>query len=290
MPIVMSGESFLYTRADYETAAEIVRVQVDVAPRIGLILGSGLGPLADRVEDATIIPVHDIPKWPQPTVEGHVGRLVIGNLEKKSVLVLQGRVHFYEGHAIQAVAFPIRVMQMLGIHTLIVTNAAGGINPSFKAGELMVINDHVNFLGMAGHNPLIGVNDERLGVRFPSMTKAYDRTLRELALKIASEGGEKVQQGVYACVAGPSFESPAEVRMLRTLGIDAVGMSTVPEVIVALHGGMRVLGISTITNVAIDSLDTAFDTTHEEVLMMGKSVVPRLTALLQGVLKELPDR
>lgn len=290
MPIVMSGESFLYTRADYETAAEIVRVQVDVAPRIGLILGSGLGPLADRVEDATIIQVHDIPKWPQPTVEGHVGRLVIGNLEKKSVLVLQGRVHFYEGHAIQAVAFPIRVMQMLGIHTLIVTNAAGGINPSFKAGELMVINDHVNFLGMAGHNPLIGVNDERLGVRFPSMTRAYDRTLRELALKIASEGGEKVQQGVYACVAGPSFESPAEVRMLRTLGIDAVGMSTVPEVIVALHGGMRVLGISTITNVAIDSLDTAFDTTHEEVLMMGKSVVPRLTALLQGVLKELPDR
>lgn len=290
MPIVMSGESFLYTRADYEAAAGVVRAQVAAAPRIGLILGSGLGPLADRVEDATIISVHDIPQWPQPTVEGHVGRLVIGNLEKKPVLVLQGRVHFYEGHSIQAVAFPIRVMQMLGIHTLIVTNAAGGINPSFKAGELMVINDHVNFLGMAGHNPLIGVNDESLGVRFPSMTRAYDRTLRELALKIALEGGEKVQQGVYACVAGPSFESPAEVRMLRTLGIDAVGMSTVPEVIVALHGGMRVLGISTITNVAIDSLDTAFDTTHEEVLMMGKTVVPRLTALLQGVLKELPDR
>lgn len=277
----------MYTRADYEAAAALIRSRISVSPQIGLILGSGLGPLADTVENATVIPVQDVPKWPKPTVEGHAGRLVIGTLEKQPTLVLQGRVHFYEGHSMQAVVFPIRVMQMLGIHTLIVTNAAGGINPHFHAGDLMLINDHINFIGMAGHHPLIGPNDDSLGVRFPSMTRAYDKSLRDIALKVAVDSNQTLQQGVYACVAGPAFESPAEVRMLRALGIDAVGMSTVPEVITALHGGMRVLGFSTITNVAIDAIDTTLDTTHEEVLMTGKTVVPRLLALLRGVLSTL---
>lgn len=277
----------MYTRADYEAAAALIRSRVTVAPQVGLILGSGLGPLADTVEDAAIISVEDVPKWPQPTVEGHAGRLVVGMLEKKPVLVLQGRVHFYEGHSMQAVVFPIRVMQMLDIHTLIVTNAAGGVNPDFLAGDLMLINDHINFIGMAGNHPLIGPNDESLGVRFLSMTRAYDKSLRDTALKVAAESGQPLKQGVYACIAGPSFETPAEVRMLRTLGIDAIGMSTVPEVIAARHGGMRVLGFSTITNVSIDALDTTLDTSHEEVLLTGKNVVPRLSALLRGVLSAL---
>lgn len=277
----------MYTRADYEAAAALIRSRVTVAPQVGLILGSGLGPLADTVEDAAIISVEDVPKWPQPTVEGHAGRLVVGMLEKKPVLVLQGRVHFYEGHSMQAVVFPIRVMQMLGIHTLIVTNAAGGVNPDFLAGDLMLINDHINFIGMAGNHPLIGPNDESLGVRFLSMTRAYDKSLRDTALKVAAESGQPLKQGVYACIAGPSFETPAEVRMLRILGIDAIGMSTVPEVIAARHGGMRVLGFSTITNVSIDALDTTLDTSHEEVLLTGKNVVPRLSALLRGVLSAL---
>ncbi|MBZ0309254.1 MAG: purine-nucleoside phosphorylase [Anaerolineae bacterium] len=281
------GEFRLYTRADYEAAAALIRSRVTVAPQVGLILGSGLGPLADTVEDAAIISVEDVPKWPQPTVEGHAGRLVVGMLEKKPVLVLQGRVHFYEGHSMQAVVFPIRVMQMLGIHTLIVTNAAGGVNPDFLAGDLMLINDHINFIGMAGNHPLIGPNDESLGVRFLSMTRAYDKSLRDTALKVAAESGQPLKQGVYACIAGPSFETPAEVRMLRILGIDAIGMSTVPEVIAARHGGMRVLGFSTITNVSIDALDTTLDTSHEEVLLTGKNVVPRLSALLRGVLSAL---
>lgn len=287
MLFFIMGDFQVYTRADYEAAAALIRSRITVAPQIGLILGSGLGPLADTVEDAAVIPVQDVPKWPQPTVEGHAGRLVVGTLEKQPTLVLQGRVHFYEGHSMQAVVFPIRVMQMLGIQTLIVTNAAGGINPHFQAGDLMLINDHINFIGMAGHHPLIGPNDTSLGVRFPSMTRAYDKSLRDLALKVAADSNQTLQQGVYACIAGPSFETPAEVRMLRTLGIDAVGMSTVPEVITALHGGMRVLGFSTITNVAIDAIDTTLDTTHEEVLMTGKTVVPRLSALLRGVLGAL---
>lgn len=278
----------MYTRADYEAAAQAIRERAALIPQIGLILGSGLGPLADRVSDATIISVHDVPGWPVPTVEGHAGKLIVGHLENKPVLVLQGRVHFYEGHSIQAVGFPVRVMQLLGIRTLIVTNAAGGVNPHFKAGDLMVINDHLNIAGMTGQNPLIGPNDDSLGLRFPSMTNVYDRQLRDLAFQVASSEGQSLQQGVYAFLTGPTFESPAEVRMLRVLGADAVGMSTVPEVIVARQGGMQVLGFSTITNISIDTLDSKMDTSHEEVLLTGKTVVPRLTALLRGILREMP--
>lgn len=278
----------MYTRVDYEAAAQFIREQIITIPQIGLILGSGLGSLADSISQPTILSAHEIPKWPLSTVQGHAGKLVIGQLEDKPILTLQGRVHFYEGHPIQAVGFPIRVMQRLGIKTLILTNAAGGINPHFKAGDLMLINDHINFIGMAGNNPLVGPNDDTLGLRFPSMTKAYDKQLRDIAKQAAAKAGQTLQEGVYACLAGPTFESPAEVRMLRTLGIDAVGMSTVPENVVAVQGGMRVMGISTITNVAIDTLDSELDTSHEEVLETGKIVVPRLSALLRGILRELP--
>ncbi len=277
----------MYTRADYEAASQVIRERADVQPQIGLILGSGLGSLADTIENPTVIPSHEIPQWPQATVQGHAGRLVIGQLEEKPVLVLQGRVHFYEGHPIQAVGFPIRVMQLLGIQTLIVTNAAGGINTSFHAGDLMLINDHINFMGLAGNNPLMGKNDDSLGLRFPSMTRAYDKRLRELAKKVAVEQGITLREGVYACLSGPTFETPAEVRMMRVLGADAVGMSTAPEVVVAVQGGMRVLGISTISNITIDSLDTTLDTSHEEVLETGRMIVPRLVALLRGILKAL---
>lgn len=277
----------MYTRADYEAAAQVIRERAAVQPQIGLILGSGLGSLADTIENPAVIPSHEIPQWPQATVEGHAGRLVIGQLEEKPVLVLQGRVHFYEGHPIQAVGFPIRVMQLLGIQTLIVTNAAGGINTSFHAGDLMLINDHINFMGLAGNNPLMGKNDDSLGLRFPSMTRAYDKRLRELAKKVAVEQRITLQEGVYACLSGPTFETPAEVRMMRVLGADAVGMSTAPEVVVAVQGGMRVLGISTISNITIDSLDTTLDTSHEEVLETGRMIVPRLVALLRGILKAL---
>lgn len=276
-----------FTREDYEKTADAIREKITTVPKIGMILGSGLGPLADSIEDATVIPYETLPNWPRSTVSGHHGQLVVGTLEGQPVLVMQGRAHFYEGYTMAQVGFPIRVMQVLGIETLVVTNAAGGLNQRFEAGDLMLIVDHINLLGHMGWSPLIGPNDDRFGPRFPIFTQAYDKSLREKVLAVAERENIHLQQGIYICLAGPAFETPADIRMLRTLGADAVGMSTVPEVVTAIHGGMRVLGISSITNMSIDDPDTDRDVSHESVLEIGKTIVPRLITILRGVLQEL---
>jgi purine-nucleoside phosphorylase len=265
--------------------AGIIRARLKRQPEVGLILGSGLGALADAVEDPTIIPYQDLPGWPVSTVMGHHGRLVCGRLEGQEVLVMQGRSHYYEGYSMSHLGLPVRSMQRLGIGTLFVTNAAGGVNPAFKPGELMLITDHLNLIGMAGLTPLRGPNLDEFGPRFPDMSRAYDRELCDMARQVAIEKSIVLNEGVYVCLAGPSFESPADLRFLKGAGADAVGMSTVPEVTVARHGGMRVLGISGISNKA--NLDGSTVTTHDEVLEAGRVIVPRLEGLLRGVLRRL---
>ena len=274
-----------YSRNDYEQAVSIIRERCSLMPAIGLVLGSGLGTLADTLQDRTAIPYEDIPGWPLSTVHGHSGQLVIGKLEGQTVIAQQGRAHFYEGYSMQQVTFPIRVMHFLGVKTVILTNAAGGVDPSFRVGDLMLINDHINFPGLAGHSPLLGANDDTIGPRFVGLAQAYDRNLRQIARSVATENNIPLHEGVYAAVSGPAFETPAEIRMLRTIGANAVGMSTVHEVLVARHAGMRVMACSGITNVAIDKVDSDAETNHEEVLEAGKVIVPRLTTILKGVLR-----
>ncbi len=274
------------TLEHYQKAAEAMRARITRTPAVGLVLGSGLGPLAEALDRPDVIPAAEIPYWPPSTVQGHKGQLLVGQLEGQTVFVQQGRAHYYEGHSLQQVTLPIRVMQLLGIKVLIVTNAAGAVNPAFRPGDVMLITDHINFMGMAGQSPLRGPNDPALGVRFPDMSVAYDRDLRALALEAAGAAAIKLHQGVYICLGGPSFETPADLRFLRALGVDAVGMSTVPEVTVARHGGLRVLGFSGISNAA--NLDGNTVTTHEEVLAAGQTLVPKLTALVRGVLQRLP--
>jgi purine-nucleoside phosphorylase len=276
-----------FTRVDYQSIASAIRQKTKHEPTIGLVLGSGLGSLADAVESADVIPYESIPRWPQSTVQGHVGRLVIGQLEGQTVLVMQGRFHFYEGYSIQEVTLPVRVMKELGVNTLFLTNAAGGLNPSFVAGDVMLITDQINLLGMTGTNPLLGPNDEALGERFPNMSSIYDLELAAQARQAAAQGGVTLREGVYIGISGPSFESPAEIRMLRGWGGDAVGMSTVAEAVVARHAGMRVLGLSSITNVAIDTVGSGRETTHVEVLETGKVIVPKLITVIRGVLAAL---
>ncbi len=237
--------------------------------------------------DADRIPFADIPHFPLTTVPGHTGQLVIGRLSGKDVLISQGRVHAYEGASLQQLGLPVRVMHELGVHTLIVTNAAGGLNPEFQPGDLMLITDHIGLMAMTGGNPLWGPNDDSLGPRFPAMTGAYDRDLRRLAVDVAGRLGIGLRQGVYAGLSGPTFETPAEVRFLRLIGADACGMSTVSEVIVARHMGMRVLGFSGISNVAVADPDSEVEADHEEVLEAGQVLVPKLMALLRGVLAEM---
>jgi purine-nucleoside phosphorylase len=283
-----------FSLAEYDRAANFVRerserrgVQLSGRRPIGLVLGSGLNALAEAIEDEAAIPYQDVPHFSTSTVFGHEGRLIVGQLAGQTVVAMQGRIHLYEGYTAEEITFPIRVMRRLGVETLILTNAAGGLNPNFRAGELMLIVDHMNFVGMAGHNPLIGPNLPAFGTRFPSMTQTYSRSLRQVALESARGLEVTLRQGVYACVAGPNFETPAEVRFLRLVGADAVGMSTVPEALVAVHAGMEVLGISTITNEAVDQLDSESETSHEEVLETGRKVVPQLTALLTEILERL---
>jgi purine-nucleoside phosphorylase len=283
------GDIFL-SRQQMEESAAVVRARTQYQPRVGLVLGSGLGPLANAIERADVIPYTDIPNVALSTVEGHVGRLVIGMLESQPVIVMQGRSHYYEGYSMQQVTLPVRIMQLLGVEILIVTNAAGGLAPDFRPGDLMLITDHINLIGMAGLSPLRGPNDPSLGPRFPEMSEAYDAGLRNLALRVAARQNIKLYQGVYICLAGPSFETPADLRFLRKIGADAVGMSTVPEVTIARHGGMQVLGISGISNVAMIEPGSAPPPTHEEVLQAGQVIVPKLTALIRGVLKALPER
>jgi len=278
-----------FTRKEFAEAADFIRSRTKRQPTTGLILGTGLNPLAEGMQGADIIPYSEVPHFPVSTVEGHVGRLVIGELEGQEVMIMQGRAHYYEGYSPQQVTLPIRAMQLLGIKILIVTNAAGGLNPAFKAGDLMLITDHINLIGMAGLNPLRGPNDPELGPRFVDMSQAYDLKLRKLALRVARDLGIILHQGVYICLAGPSFETPADLRFLRLIGADAVGMSTVPEVNVARHAGMRVLGISGISNVAVfEPKEEESKAIHEEVLEAGKALVPKLSALLRGVIKLLP--
>ncbi len=266
-------------------AAEYLEQRIKVKPRVGMILGSGLGAFADSVEDPVEVMGSEIPHWPESTVEGHVGRLVTGTLEGVPVLVMQGRSHFYEGHLITRLGLSVRVMQKLEAEFLFVTNAAGGVNPDYSPGDLMILNDHINLLGMAGENPLRGPNLDEFGPRFPDMSQPYDRKLIELAKTVGREAGIEPHEGVYICLAGPSYETPADLRFLRMIGVDAVGMSTVPEVIIARHGGMRVLGISGISNKA--NLDGTTVTTHEEVIEAGEVIVPKLTTILRGVLQRL---
>ena len=279
----------MYTIEQYQEAADSIQSKLagKNTPEIGLVLGSGLSSLADGIPNAIFIDYGDIPHWPRSTVEGHSGRLVIGELEGKSVLIMQGRVHMYEGYSAQDVTFPVRVMKLLGIETVILTNAAGGLNPAFHTGDLMLITDHINWVGMAGKNPLVGPNLTEFGTRFPDMTFTYNRDLQALARKAAKQAGVDLREGVYTWLAGPNYETPAEIRMLYRLGSDAVGMSTVPSAIVANHCGMRVLGISTITNVAPHHPEPTHETTHEEVMEVGKIVVPKLTALVKTVLQAL---
>jgi purine-nucleoside phosphorylase len=276
-----------FTREEFAEAANFIRSRTEHEPTIGLILGTGLNPCAGEVRRADVIPYREIPHFPVSTIEGHVGRLVIGELEGQEILVMQGRAHYYEGYSPQHTVLPIRVMQLLGIDILIVTNAAGGLNPAFKAGDLMLITDHVNLIGMTGLNPLRGPNDPELGPRFVDMSQVYDLKLREMALRVAKDLGFPLHQGVYICLAGPTFETPADLRFLRIIGVDAVGMSTVPEVTVARHAGMRVLGISGISNVAFIEPAGESKAVHEEVLEAGKILVPKLTALLKGVISLL---
>lgn len=273
------------TVSDIDRTTRELRAQIKRTPRIGIILGSGLGPLAEAVQDPIVIRYGELPLWPVSTVQGHEGRLIIGQLEAQDVIVMQGRIHFYEGYSMSQVGFPVRVMQRLGVEILIVTNAAGAVHPEYAPGDLMLITDHLNLIGMTGESPLRGPNLDEFGPRFPDMGQAYDRDLAELARIVAREKGLSLWEGVYICLAGPSFETPADLRFLRGIGADAVGMSTVPEVTVARHGGMRVLGISTISNKA--NLDGLTLTTHDEVLEAGKIIVPRLTALILGVLHRL---
>lgn len=276
-----------YTTADYEQAVAAIRQHTTIQPRIGLVLGSGLGTLADTLENAVAIPYAEIPGWPASTVHGHAGRLVIGELSGQQVVAQQGRAHFYEGYTMQQITFPIRVVHFLGVQTLILTNAAGGVDPSFSVGDVMLINDHINFPGMTGSNPLMGPNDDAIGPRFVGLAQAYDREMRGIARDVAREANIPLHEGVYAAVSGPSFETPAEIRMLRTIGANAVGMSTVHEVLVARHAGMRVMACSGITNVAIDHVDSELETNHEEVLEAGKVIVPRLKTIVTGVLSAL---
>lgn len=270
-----------------QIAAEAIQKKTKYQPTIGLVLGSGLSELANSIENPDTIPYEEIPGWPTSTVVGHSGRLVIGELEGQTVLVQQGRAHFYEGYEMAQIVLPVRVMHALGIQTIIVTNAAGGINPSFSAGDLMLITDHINFPGLAGNNPLRGPNDDTIGPRFLDMVQAYNWELRKIAHAVAQKNNLTLQEGTYCYVAGPTFETPAELRYLKTIGADAVGMSTVPTVIVAHHAGMRVLGISSITNEAITEPSADAEVTHDEVLETGKIIVPRLMALLRGILQKL---
>jgi len=283
----MNTRDATFTLEDYTNTAHFIRQHTRYTPQVALILGSGLNPLADSLTEADILSYSEIPNWPRATVMGHSGRLAIGQLQTRPVMVMQGRAHFYEGHSMAAATYPIRVMQQMGIKVLIVTNAAGGVDPSYKPGDLMLIQDHLNLPGMAGHNPLHGPNDDRLGTRFPDMSNAYDRDLRKLARSTAADLGIGLHEGVYAFVAGPSFETPAEIRMLRALGANAVGMSTAPEVVVANHAGIRVLGISGISNACITDPDVESVTNHEEVLEAGQVIVPKLRRLLGGILQHL---
>lgn len=264
-----------------QQALESVRRRFPETVEVAMVLGSGLGGLADSVENAVRIPYSEIPGFPTSTVPGHAGELVLGTLDGLKVAVMKGRVHFYEGYTMQQITFPVRLMHALGAGTLVVTNSCGGLNPEFAAGDMMLIEDHINFMGA---NPLVGPNDERMGPRFPPMSRAYSGDLRALAISAADSLGLKMQRGVYLALSGPSFETPAEIRAFQRLGADTVGMSTVPETIVANHMGMKVLGLACVTNILHAGPS---DDTHHEVLDVAARTSPKMLATIRATLKSL---
>jgi len=276
-----SDEASVFDRA--HEAAAVVRERFDAHPDVAIILGTGLGRLAAEIKSEVVIEYADIPGFPLSTVESHAGRLLCGTLGGKTVIAMQGRFHRYEGYSLQQVTFPVRVMKALGIDTLVVSNACGGLNPMWSAGDVMLIADHINLLG---DSPLIGPNDDRFGPRFPDLSMPYDAALRTLAREVAVDNKLPLREGVYVAVAGPNLETRAEYRFLRMIGADVVGMSTVPEVLVAIHSGMRVLGLSIITDMCLpDALEPA---TLEKIVGVANTAEPKLTALVRAVLERLP--
>jgi purine-nucleoside phosphorylase len=272
-----SAASSLYARAEH--AARTIRSRTALDPRIALVLGSGLGAFADELDEAARVPYDQIPGFARSTVEGHAGSLVIGKVGNVPIVAMQGRVHSYEGYSLEEVTFPVRTFKLLGIETLLLTNAAGGINVQLSEGTLMIISDHLNLMGV---NPLRGPNDERFGPRFPDMSEVYSRALQEMVVEEANSLGIEVRRGIYAALSGPSYETPAEIHMLRSFGADAIGMSTVPEAIVARHMGMKVLGISCITNMAAGISDSPIN--HDEVMETGNRVKATFTLLLRHII------
>jgi len=264
------------------TAAEFIESRITLRPRIAVVLGSGLGDFADKLDNPSVVPYSDIPGWPRSTAVGHAGKLVVGAIDGFPVAALAGRVHLYEGYTAQQVVFGIRALSGIGVDSLVLTNAAGGINPGYKPGQLVLISDHINLLGQ---NPLTGPNDESLGPRFLDMTEAYSKEYREIARAAGKEIGLELAEGVYAAVPGPNYETPAEIRYLRSIGADLVGMSTVPETIAANHMGMKVLGISCVTNLAAGVTGEKLD--HEEVLKVGREIAGTMADLLRRVLPRL---
>lgn len=265
-----------------QIASDYILKRSKYKPEIGLILGSGLGALANLIENPEYYTYDELPNFPTSTVEGHEGRLVIGTLQGKTVVAMQGRFHYYEGYKMEEVTFPIRVMKLLGVKTLIVTNAAGAVNTSFKPGDLMIITDHIN---LSGNNPLIGKNLDLFGPRFPDMSNAYNKELRKIAKNVANSINIDIKEGVYAMMSGPTYETPAEIKMIRILGGDAVGMSTVPEVIVANHCGIKVVGISCLTNMAAGILEQPLN--HEEVIETSNKVKNNFITLMKTLIKEI---
>jgi purine-nucleoside phosphorylase len=275
-----TGSLTLYERV--EKASAVIRSRSDADVRIALVLGSGLGAFAEELQDAVVIPYDQIPGFARSTVEGHAGQLVIGTSGGVPLVAMQGRFHYYEGYSLQDVGFPIRVFGLLGVRTVVLTNAAGGINVEFDKGALMVISDHLNLMGAS---PLRGPHDNRFGARFPDMTEVYARDLQEMVVAEGHQIGLQMRRGIYAALAGPNYETPAEIRMLRTLGADAVGMSTVPEAIVARQMAMRVIGISCITNLASGVADQLID--HSEVMETGAQVRVAFTELLRRIIQRI---
>ncbi len=265
-----------------QETVDFIRRKISVRPQVGVVLGSGLGVLAAEVKNQQKLPYSELPHFPVSTVEGHEGQLIFGELSGKNLVLMQGRFHFYEGYSMEQVVFPVRVMQRLGVKVLLVTNASGGINREFQPGDLMLITDHINLMGT---NPLIGKNYDDIGPRFPDMSEAYDRELIAIAEEVAQKKGLACRKGVYAAMTGPSYETPAEIRYLRTIGADAVGMSTVPEVIVANHAGIRVTGISCVTNMAAGVLQQKLN--HAEVMETANRVRDQFITLVKGILEEV---
>jgi purine-nucleoside phosphorylase len=265
-----------------QTTTDFIRSKTDFTPQIGIVLGSGLGNLGNQIEIVLSIPYSDIPNFPVSTVKGHQGRLIFGILGEKKVVAMQGRFHFYEGYNMQEVSFPIRIMIALGIELLVLSNAAGGMNPDFKVGDIMIINDHINLFP---DNPLMGANDERLGPRFPDMSEVYDKKLVNLAMQIATEHQLKIHQGVYVGTSGPAFETPAEYRYFRIIGGDTVGMSTVPEAMVARHAGIPCFAASIVTDLGIAGLVETVS--HEEVLEAAQNAEPQLTYIITELFKRI---